>query len=155
MTTCKNLVNVYMPKSMTLTIKKPHYKTNVMTLTNLSWNLLRVKRIWINYLNPNTCPLTKKVLNLTMMTRKDHINTSLLKRHHKRTSKVGLAPKPINLITITKSHTIYHYNHNYLGHRHPSFYGLNKDHKQHSQVSGKRTSYSRIIQVYVPKGSIS
>jgi len=63
---------------------------------------LRVKRIWINKLNFNMCPLTKKVLDSNQMIRKNHANTSLLKRPHKENSKVGLVPETIILATTTE-----------------------------------------------------
>jgi len=51
--------------------------------------------------------LTKKALHIILIIRKDHIDTSLLKRHHKRIFNMGLAPKTVSLVTITKSHAIY------------------------------------------------
>jgi len=56
--------------------------------------------MWINCLDPNVCSLTKKALN--DMIRKDLLNTSLLKQHHKRNSKVSLVPKTMILVITTK-----------------------------------------------------
>jgi len=37
----------------------------------------------------------------------------------------------------------------------PGYYDLGKGHKYYSKFSGKETSYLRIIEVWVPKGSMS
>ena len=50
---CKNFMKFYAPKSMPLKMRKLCYKINMMTITNLFWNLLKVKRICINNLDIN------------------------------------------------------------------------------------------------------
>ena len=52
MRTYKDLVKIYILKSMILRMRKLFCKTSMVILTislNLSWNLLRVKRIWTNW----------------------------------------------------------------------------------------------------------
>ena len=83
-------------------MRKLFYNTNVMTLTNLSLSSLSVKRIWINYMDLNVYLLTKNVMDLNQMIRKDFTNSSLLKRHDRRNSKTCMVSKPVTLVTTTK-----------------------------------------------------
>ena len=83
-------------------MRKPFCIISVTILTSSSWNLLRGKRIWTNYLDPNVCPIIKKALNLTQIIRKIHTSTSSLKRHYIRNPEVDLVLKTVTLVTITK-----------------------------------------------------
>ena len=92
----------------------------------------------------------KEGLSLTQIIRKGNTRTSLLKRNYIRNPKVGLTPKIVTLVTISKVTKFITGTYNYFGHRHPTHSRLGKGHTHYSKFNGKETSYPKIIKVWVP-----
>ena len=66
-----------------LEIENKELQSKCEDLKKIVLNFLRDKTTWRNYLYHNGCPLTKKVLLITLLTKRKLIKISLFKRHLK------------------------------------------------------------------------
>jgi len=111
-------------------------KTSVIILITPSWNLLRVKRIWTNYLDPNIC-FDKEDHGFNPNNNKRSYKHFFIKETSHKNPKVDLVPKTVPWSQLLKSHYLSK-DHSDFSHRYRSHSDFGKGHMHYRKFYAKR-----------------